>query len=92
MVLGTTVENQGFNEATALISGIAATGGKYFDARDAAKLRQAYQEIDHLEKVKFQTKEKLHDVPAFAPYALIALTAFGLGQLLRTVPQFRELS
>lgn len=92
VVLGTTVENQGFNEATALISGIAATGGKYFDARDATQLRQAYQEIDHLEKVRFQTKEKLHDVPAFAPLALMALVSIAVGQVLRTLPQFRELS
>jgi Ca-activated chloride channel family protein len=92
VVLGTTVENQGFNEATALISGVAATGGRYFDARDAGQLRRAYQEIDHLEKVKFQTREKLHDVPAFAPFALISLAGFGIGQFLRTLPQFRELS
>jgi Ca-activated chloride channel family protein len=92
VVMGTTVENQGFNEALPLISGVTATGGKYFDARDAGQLRRAYQEIDHLEKVNFQTREKLHDVPAFASFALVALAAFGAGQLLRTVPQFRELS
>jgi Ca-activated chloride channel family protein len=92
VVTGTTVENQGFNEATGLISGVTATGGKYFDARDAGQLRHAYQEIDNLEKVKFQTKEKLHDVPAFAPFALLALLGLGAGQLLRTLPQFRELS
>jgi Ca-activated chloride channel family protein len=92
VVMGTTVENQGFNEATALISGITATGGKYFDARDAIQLRKAYQEIDHLEKVRFQTREKLHDVPAFAPFALIGLVAFGCGQILRVLPFFRELS
>jgi len=92
VVLGTTVENQGFNEATALISGIKATGGKYFDARDATQLRKAYQEIDHLEKVRFQTREKLHNVPAFEAFALAALAAFGAGQLLRALPQFRELS
>lgn len=92
VVMGTTVENQGFNEATSLIAGITATGGKYFDARDAGQLRRAYQEIDQLEKVSFQTKEKLHDVPAFAPFAWIALAAFGAGQVLRTMPQFRELS
>jgi Ca-activated chloride channel family protein len=92
VVMGTTVENQGFNEATALMSGVAATGGKYFDARDAGQLRRAYEEIDHLEKVTFQTKEKMHDVPAFAPFAFVALAAFGCGQLLRTLPQFRELS
>ncbi len=92
VVTGTTVENQGFNEAAGLISGITATGGKYFDAKDAGQLRRAYEEIDHLERVRFQTREKLHDVPAFAPFALVALVALGGGQLLRTIPRFRELS
>lgn len=92
VVMGTTVENQGFNEATALISGVTSTGGKYFDARDATQLRKAYQEIDHLEKVRFRTREKLHDVPGFAPFALLSLGALGIGQLLRTIPWFRELS
>jgi Ca-activated chloride channel family protein len=92
VVKGTTVENQGFNEATGLISGIIATGGKYFDAQDAGQLRRAYEDIDQLERVRFQTREKLHDVPAFAPFALTALGLFGIGRLLRTMPRFRELS
>lgn len=92
VVMGTTVENQGFNEAARLISGITATGGRYYDARDATQLRRAYQEIDHLERVRFETKEKLHDVPAFAPFAIAALAAFAIGQMMRVLPQFRELS
>lgn len=92
VVMGTTVENQGFNEATALIAGVRSTGGQYFDARDARQLRQAYRDVDHLEKVSFQTREKLSDVPGFAPFAWIALAALSAGQLIRTVPQFRELS
>jgi Ca-activated chloride channel family protein len=92
VVMGTTVENQGFNDAPSLIAGVTATGGKYFDARNAPQLRRAYQEIDNLEKVKFQTHEKLRDVPAFAPFAVLALCGLGAGQLLRTIPSFRELS
>jgi Ca-activated chloride channel homolog len=92
VVMGTTVENQGFNDAPSLVAGVSATGGRYFDARDAAQLTQAYREIDSLEKVKFRTREKLQDVPAFAPFAGAALAAFACGLLLRTAPQFRELS
>jgi Ca-activated chloride channel family protein len=92
VVMGTTVENQGFNDAPSLIAGVTSTGGKYFDARNAGQLRRAYQEIDSLEKVKFRTREKLRDVPAFAPFAIIALSALACGQILRTIPQFRELS
>jgi len=90
--MGTTVENQGFNEAPSLVAGVRSTGGKYFDARNAAQLDMAYRQIDELEKVGFKTKEKLHDVPAFAPFALFALAAFAGGQLLRTIPALRELS
>jgi Ca-activated chloride channel family protein len=92
VVLGTTVENQGFNEAPILIRGVRDTGGKYFDARDAGQLNQAYREINALEKGRFLTKEHLRDVPAFAPFAIAAVVLIGAGLLLRTVPQFRELS
>ncbi|HEV2691105.1 MAG TPA: VWA domain-containing protein [Bryobacteraceae bacterium] len=92
VVTGTTVENQGFNDAPVLIQGVKATGGKYFDARDAAQLNLAYREINSLEKGRFLTREQLRDVPAFAPFALAGLVALGAGFLLRTVPRFRELS
>ena len=70
VVMGTTVENQGFNEATALISGITATGGKYFDARDAGQLRRAYQERSIIwRRSSSRTKERCTMCPAFAPLA-----------------------
>ena len=90
--MGTTVENQGFDDAPSLVAGVHATGGRYYDARNATQWHMAYEDIDTLEKVGFRTREKLHDVPAFAPFALGALAAFGAGQLLRTIPAFRELS
>jgi Ca-activated chloride channel family protein len=90
--LGTTVENQGFNDAPALVAGVKATGGQYFDARNAQQVERAYQTIDSLEKTQFRTTQKLHDVPIFAPFAVAALAAFAAAQLLRTIPYFRELS
>ena len=90
--MGTTVENQGFNDAPKLVQGVVATGGKYFDARDAQQLNQAYREINSLEKGRFSTKVQLRNVPAFAPFALAAAITLAAGFLLRTVPLFRELS
>ncbi|MCU1257149.1 MAG: superfamily protein, partial [Bryobacterales bacterium] len=92
VVMGTTVENQGFNDAPSLLAGVVSTGGKYFDVRNAGQLRQAYEEIAGLEKAKFRTREKLHDIPAFAPFAAAALFAFACGQILRWIPHLRELS
>lgn len=92
VVTGTTVENQGFNDAPALIQGVKDTGGKYFDARDAKQLNQAYKEINALEKGRFLARERLRDVPAFEPFGIAALGLLAAGLLLRTVPRFRELS
>jgi Ca-activated chloride channel family protein len=90
--MGTTVENQGFNDAPKLVQGVLSTGGKYFDARDAQQLNQAYREINSLEKGRFSTKVQMRDVPAFASFAIAAAIALAAGFLLRTVPLFRELS
>jgi Ca-activated chloride channel family protein len=88
----TTVQNQGFLEAPKLLEGVKATGGRYYDARDAKQLNQSYDEINSLEKGRFTTKQQLRDVPAFSPFAIAALLAFAAGLLLRTVPALRELS
>jgi len=90
--MGTTVENQGFNDAPKLVKGVMATGGKYFDARDAQQLGQAYREINSIEKGRFSTKVQLRDVPAFTPFAVSAAIVLAAGFLLRTLPLFRELS
>jgi Ca-activated chloride channel family protein len=92
VTMGTTVQNQGFNEAPSLLSGVRATGGRYFDARDATQLEKDYDEVNVLEKGKFQTRTQLHDVPAFAPFAWVALAALAAGFLMGTIPRFRELS
>ncbi len=88
----TTVQNQGFIEATKLLDGVKRTGGRYYDARDATQLNQAYQEINKLEKARFTTTEELRDVPAYSSFALAALALLGAGLFLRNVPLFRELS
>jgi Ca-activated chloride channel family protein len=90
--MNTTVQNQGFNDAPKLVKGVQATGGRYFDARDATQLNQAYREINSLEKGRFTTKEQLRDVPAFTLFGLAAFIGLGAGLFLRTVPMFRELS
>jgi Ca-activated chloride channel family protein len=88
----TTVQNQGFNDAPKLVKGVQATGGKYFDARDAAQLNQAYREINSIEKGRFTTRQQLRDVPAFTIFGVAALIGLGAGLFLRTIPLFRELS
>jgi Ca-activated chloride channel homolog len=88
----TTVQNQGFLEAPKLLEGVKGTGGRYYDARDAKQLNDAYQEIDSLEKARFTTTVQLRDVPAFSRFALGALLMLAAGLFLRTVPLFRELS
>ena len=92
VVMGTTVENQGFNDVPALIRGVRATGGRYFDARDVNQLNQAYREINTLEKGRFLTREQLRDVPAFAPFVFAASLALAVGLILRSVPSLRALS
>ncbi len=92
VVMATTASNQGFNDAPVLISGVLSTGGRYFNARDAKQLEQAYREIHTIEKGRFLTRSQLRDVPAFASFAWAALAAITAGFLLRAVPRFRELS
>ncbi len=92
METGTTVQNQGFNDAPKLISGVRATGGRYYDARDAKQLNQAYREIGSLEKGRFEKREQRRDEPAFAPFAGVALAALAASLVLRATPAFRELA
>ena len=69
--MATTVENQGFNDAPILVSGVLSTGGRYFNARDAGQLEQAYREIHTIEKGRFLTRAHLRDVPAFRRFCLV---------------------
>lgn len=52
------------------------TGGKYFRATDNQKLKEIYQEIDLLEKTKFDVKEYKKRKEEFFIYLLIGVIAF----------------
>jgi len=59
------------------------TGGKYFRATGNSKLKQVYQEIDKLEKTKFEEKSFSNKDEKFFIYALIGGAALMLESLLR---------
>ena len=59
------------------------TGGKYFRATDNKSLKQVYQEIDKLEKTKFEEKNFTNKEEKFFPFALAAGIFFALELLLR---------
>ena len=59
------------------------TGGKYFRATDNKKLKQVYQEIDRLEKTKFEEKSFTNKEERFFPFALLAGLFFLIEILLR---------
>ncbi len=68
----------------AVLSSISQmTGGKYFRATDNKSLKQVYQEIDKLEKTKFEEKSFTNKEEKFLPFALVAGLAFALELLLR---------
>jgi Ca-activated chloride channel family protein len=58
------------------------TGGKYFRATDNQKLKEIYQEIDLLEKTKFDVKEYKKRKEEFFIYLLIGVLAFASEILL----------
>jgi Ca-activated chloride channel homolog len=61
----------------------AMTGGKYFRATDKEKLAEVYNEIDRLEKTKFEEKSYVKKVEEFVPFALMAGVLLLLEVLLR---------
>jgi Ca-activated chloride channel family protein len=67
------------------------TGGQYFRATGNTKLKQIYQEIDKLEKTKFEEKSFTNKVEKFFNFALIGGIAFLLELLLRNT-LFRSLT
>ncbi|OGM98784.1 MAG: hypothetical protein A2817_00225 [Candidatus Yanofskybacteria bacterium RIFCSPHIGHO2_01_FULL_39_8b] len=71
----------------AVVKRIGEYGGKYFDAKDQNSLKRAYQEIDKLEKVKFEVKNTFIKVYLFQTFIFIAmllfLTAIMLGFLAK---------
>jgi Ca-activated chloride channel family protein len=60
-----------------------ATGGAYWLAESADKLREIYKEIDKLERTEIESTSTMDYSEKFAPFVLAALGALLLEQLLR---------
>ena len=61
------------------------TGGQYFRAQKNAELDAIYQDIDKMERTKFNVKQFSRRGELYQPFALAALVALLLEILLRTV-------
>jgi Ca-activated chloride channel family protein len=62
-----------------------ATGGQYFRATKNAELDAIYQDIDKMERTKFNVKQFSRRGELYQPFALVALAVLLLEILLRTV-------
>ncbi len=69
----------------------STTGGAYFRATNGKKLREIYQEIDQMEKAKFQVLRYNQRTEEFRLFGLIALGAL-VGELLLRTFTFRSLT
>ena len=61
------------------------TGGQYFRAQENAELDAIYQDIDKMERTKFNVKQFSRRGELYQPFALAALVVMLLEILLRTV-------
>lgn len=61
------------------------TGGQYFRAQKNAELDAIYQDIDKMERTKFNVKQMSRRGELFQPFAIAALVVLVLEFLLRTV-------
>jgi Ca-activated chloride channel family protein len=86
------VEVEKVREAPRLIAAVEATGGNYYDVRDAKQLEEAYANISRTEKGTFLVKTQGKEVPWFYPFALASLCALALSMALRAIPYFIELT
>ena len=59
------------------------TGGKYFRATTAEKLKAIYKEINLLEKTRFNVMRYQRKTEAYIPFAIMALIALLLERTLR---------
>ncbi|MBI4481296.1 MAG: VWA domain-containing protein [Acidobacteria bacterium] len=78
--------------AEGIIDAIRASGGKYYDASDARQLREAYLEINSLEKNQVLSKEYIRNEPSYFLFASVAVILLSASVLLRAVPYFTEIS
>lgn len=73
------------------LKGIAsATDGDYYRAKNNRELNQIYQEIDKLEKTKFNVKQFSRRYEAYQPFAIVAIIALLLEILMR-ITVFRRI-
>jgi Ca-activated chloride channel family protein len=86
------VEVDRARDAPRLIAAVQATGGRYYDVRDAEQLENAYLDINRLEKGAFLVKTQGKQVPYFHPFATIALGLLAAGLALKALPYFVEVS
>jgi Ca-activated chloride channel family protein len=68
----------------------ATTDGNFYRATNKAELRKIYQDIDKLEKTKFNVKKFSKHYEAFQPFAIAAIIALLLEILLR-ISVFRRI-
>ena len=68
----------------------ATTDGNFYRATNKAELRKIYQDIDKLEKTKFNVKQFSKHYEAFQPFAIAAIVALLLEILLR-ISVFRRI-
>ena len=68
----------------------ATTDGNFYRATNKAELRKIYQDIDKLEKTKFNVKQFSKHYEAFQPFAVAAIVALLLEILLR-ISVFRRI-
>jgi Ca-activated chloride channel homolog len=59
------------------------TGGKYFRATNATKLREIYAEIDKMEKTKIDVTEFRHKTEQFYPLIIFALLCLVVERILK---------
>ncbi len=86
MTVGGTIQyiNMAVEIDTKTLRDIAATtNGNFYRATNKAELKQIYQDIDKLEKTKFDVKKFSKRYEAYQPFALFAIVVLLLEMLLR---------
>ncbi len=68
----------------------AATDGDFYRAQNNKELNQIYQEIDKLEKTKFNVKQYSRRYEAYQPFAMVAIISLLL-ELLMRITVFRRI-
>ena len=78
-----TLQELNFNPAT--LHMIAdATDGRYFYANDLEKLKEVYEEIDSLERTKFDAGSYAEYRDVYLPFAAVGILCLTLNALLTT--------